>query len=127
MPGDFRCSNQARIYTEGFREFEPLGMPCQVGLGLGEVQGTAAFEPDIGANAFIHRTPSFERFNNEGDLTRIPALLAAPTPVTGGLLPTNFTFLTERDRYTSFSQGKCCGDTDDASAYDDNPSWRRGK
>ena len=127
MSGDFRGANQARVYAKRFRKFKPLGMPCQAALGLGEVQGTTAFEADICTNALTHRAPSFERFNNKRDLTRIPALLTAPTPVTRGLLPTNFTFLAKGDRYTPLSQGKCRADTDDASTDDNDPGWRRGK
>ena len=127
MSGNLCASDQARVYTEGFCELEPLHVTCQIRIRVIEVQGSTAFEPGIRANTFVHPSPSFERFDNEGDLTRISTLLTAPTPVTGGLLPTDFPFLAERDRYASFGQGKGCADTDDAATDDDNVGRRRRK
>ena len=120
MSGDLFGSNEARVDTERLCEFEPLPMSCQTCFRVSEIQGAALFETGIRTYALVHCAPSFQRFHNEGNLARGAALLAAPTPVAGGLLRTDFALLAKRDRDTSLGQGKGCTDTDNAAAYDDN-------
>src|SRR5437016_5834781 len=70
--------------------FLPRG---ELGFGLAEINDAALTEAGLRAHPLIDAAPGFQRFKDKRNLAGIAAHLAAPSPVSAGLLAGNDTFL----------------------------------
>ena len=90
----------------------------QLLVGLAEIDDAALAEAGLGADAFIHSAPGFERYQNQRNLAYVAAHLPAPAPVAARLLAGDDAFLDERHVDAALGKLQRRRGADDAAADD---------
>ena len=76
---------------------EPVRIAVHVGIGLGQIGHAALRQADIHVGLGRELPPERVRFDHDGQLVRVTALLANPAPVSAGLLARDPALLQQHD------------------------------
>jgi hypothetical protein len=110
---------------QGFAKSRDFGINTQ--LVGGDINQAGAAEAEIGTDLAIEGAPHLQAALDQRNLPRIAILLAAPAPVSAGLLAGNHALFQQGNAVALTRQHIGGGSTDDATANDDDIRRRRSE